>query len=991
MRVGLLSAAAVVGLVPLGGGIADAANQAPSSQGPATVTSNPADQTTKTFSDAGTYTLDLPAGVHGIIVNANGGYGGFGDANSQHQGGDGGAGTNVSAVVPVPNGVTKLTVIVGGHGMSGRGDQSGGFNGGGNGGHGGGGGGGASEVRAPDGSRLVVAGGGGGGGSYGSNEGGAGGNYGHSGGGDGDSGALECHGRGGGGGTTTSGGSPGKGPCIAPNGDGGGWVVGGDGGGNFATKGGGGGGGGYYGGGGGGAGSFGSGAGGGAGSSYVVPVGTYVSMTTASYGVSGVAITYPAPEVPEVTCPSPMPGAMVGHTFAVGCRVTGAPTPGVTLSEGSLPPGMSLVAPTPVSTGDNFSIRGVPTAAGSYPFNLTFTSAPGYDRTVSLTIVVSKAPVRVALGASPPKGGQGQTFVFTATVTPQADVAIAERPSGLVTFLDGDKTIGVDLVNEHGDKSQAILRVTDLSQGNHRIQAVYAGASNFEGGSDALTYPVDKTPTSITLFSSANPVDYGTSLSYVASVSSDGVGVPTGNLYVVADGSAVEQFDGTLVDGHLQGSFPQPLGLGHHSVVATYQGADTFQPSRRVLDQVVNGTGVATTTSVTASTKASQFYDPVTFTATVSSTGGSGSPTGVVRFESPQRLDQIAPVINGTATLTWRSLDVGFHDVTATYAPSGGTFIASMGKLAGGLSVNQAATTTTVTSTENPSLPGQAVTFYAHVASKWGVVDEGRVNLIIHGYVYDWCSGVLNGGIAAFPPDCYQASMLGPGPHIVTAKYVPYFRYLDSSDSVEQVVRTDPLPTVTSVRSSDRTSQFRQPVTFTASVTSMGKAIPTGDVQFAVDDVAVGGPVALSNGMATSQSIADLALGTHKVSASYAGSTALLLDPSEGSLADGQLVTTAPSTITISPSVNPYIKGVTNPPIYTVHVTSNGGYATGQVNFSLGTTEYHGELRAGWITFGGLSSVVEALPVGDTAVNVQYLSDSPAFANSSAHTALGVL
>ncbi|HXA30667.1 MAG TPA: Ig-like domain-containing protein [Acidimicrobiales bacterium] len=984
MRVGLLSAAIVVGLVPLGGGMADAANQSASGQGQAPLASSPADQTTKTFSGAGTYTLDLPADVHGIIVNAAGGFGGTGDSNSQHQGGGGAPGTVVSAVVPVPNGVTKLTVVVGGNGHNGTGDQAGGYNGGGNGGHGGGGGGGATEVRAPDGSRLVVAAGGGGGGSYGSYDGGGGGSYDHSAGGDGNSGAVECHGRGGGGATTTSGGSGGKGPCIAPNGDGGAWLAGGEGGGNVFTKGGGGGGGGYYGGGGGGAGSFGSGAGGGAGSSYVEPAGTHVSMVT-SYGSSGVTIIYPAPEVPDVTCPSPMPGGTVGRTFAVGCRVSGAPTPGVTLSQGSLPPGLSLVAPTPLSTGDNFFIRGVPTAAGTYPFNLTFSSAPGYDRTVSLTIVVSKAPVRVELGASPPKGGQGQTFVFTATVTPQADVAIAERPSGLVTFLDGDKTIGVDLVNEHGGKSQALLRVTDLSQGDHRIQAVYAGASNFAGGSDALTYPVDKTPTSITLFSSANPVDYGASLSYVATVSSGGVGVPTGTLFVVADGSAVEHFGGTLVDGHLQGNFPQPLGLGHHSVVATYQGADTFQPSQRVLDQVVNGTGVATTTSMTASTNAPQYFEPVTFTATVSSSGGSGSATGEVRFVSPQgQLDQSVPVVNGTASLTWSYLDVGFHDVTATYAPSGGTFITSTGKLAGGLSVNRAATTTSVTSSDNPSLPGQAVTFYAHVASQWGAAQEGRANLTIDGHLYDWCSGTLGGGVAAFPPDCYQPSALGPGPHTVSATYLPFTRYLASSGSAQHVVRTDPLPTVTSVRSSDRTSQFRQAVTFTASVTSMGKAIPTGDVQFAVDDVALGGPAPLSNGVATSQSIADLALGTHKVTATYSGSTPLLLAPSDGSLADGQLVAGAPSTTTVSSSVNPYVKDQVYPPTFTVHVTSNGAYATGEVNMSIGSADYHGELRYGYAMFDVPRSVVNALPLGDNYVNVQYLSDSPAFRNSSA-------
>lgn len=139
-----------------------------------------------------------------------------------------------------------------------------------------------------------------------------------------------------------------------------------------------------------------------------------------------------------------------------------------------------------------------------------------------------------------------------------------------------------------------------------------------------------------------------------------------------------------------------------------------------------------------------------------------------------------------------------------------------------------------------------------------------------------------------------------------------------------------------------------------------------------------------------SGSIADLALGTHMVTASYSGSTPLLLAPSNGSLEDGQLVTGAPSTstTTASSSVNPYVKNQTYPPTFTVHVTSNGAYATGQVNLSIGSADYHGELRYGYAMFDVPRSVVNDLPLGDNVVNVQYLSDSPAFRNSSDQTTL---
>jgi hypothetical protein len=208
-------------------------------------------------------------------------------------------------------------------------------------------------------------------------------------------------------------------------------------------------------------------------------------------------------------------------------------------------------------------------------------------------------------------------------------------------------------------------------------------------------------------------------------------------------------------------------------------------------------------------------------------------------------------------------------------------------------------------------------------------------------------------------------------------------RLLASSGSAEHVVRTEALPTVISVRSSDRTSQFRQRVTFIASVASKGKAMPTGDVQFAVDDVALGGPVGLSNGEATSESVADLAVGTHKVTATYSGSTRLLLASNEGSLAGGQLVTDTYTITTLKASDDPYVKRGAYPLTFTVRVSSHGSDVPGNVNLSIGTDDYLGVLRYGSATFTLPRSVADELPLGDNVINAEYLSDSPEFRNSS--------
>jgi Bacterial Ig-like domain (group 3)/Calx-beta domain len=90
----------------------------------------------------------------------------------------------------------------------------------------------------------------------------------------------------------------------------------------------------------------------------------------------------------------------------------------------------------------------------------------------------------------------------------------------------------------------------------------------------------------------------------------------------------------------------------------------------------------ASTTAVSSSVNPSEFGQSVTFTATVTSSGGT--PTGTVQFkDGGSNLGSPQPVTAGVAQLTTSSLASGTHTITAEY--SGDTnFIASTGTLAGG-------------------------------------------------------------------------------------------------------------------------------------------------------------------------------------------------------------------------------------------------------------------------------------------------------------------
>src|SRR2546422_1973861 len=134
------------------------------------------------------------------------------------------------------------------------------------------------------------------------------------------------------------------------------------------------------------------------------------------------------------------------------------------------------------------------------------------------------------------------------------------------------------------------------------------------------------------------------------------------------------------------------------------------------LTQTVNKASTATT--LTSSVNPSVFGQSVTFTATVTVTApGAGSPTGTVNFVDGATnigscsLPAAAPF---SCTFSTSALSVATHSITATYVGDG-NFNTSTSAAVSQV-VNKANTTTTLTSSTNPSVFGQSVTFTRTVA-----------------------------------------------------------------------------------------------------------------------------------------------------------------------------------------------------------------------------------------------------------------------------------
>src|SRR5262249_52931876 len=105
----------------------------------------------------------------------------------------------------------------------------------------------------------------------------------------------------------------------------------------------------------------------------------------------------------------------------------------------------------------------------------------------------------------------------------------------------------------------------------------------------------------------------------------------------------------------------------------------------------------------------------VTFTATVAATApGAGTPTGTVTFRDGATVLGTGTLdAGGVASFAAAALAAGSHSITAAYGGDADFGVSTSAALS--QAVNQAATTTALASSPNPSTYGQLVTLTATV------------------------------------------------------------------------------------------------------------------------------------------------------------------------------------------------------------------------------------------------------------------------------------
>jgi len=163
----------------------------------------------------------------------------------------------------------------------------------------------------------------------------------------------------------------------------------------------------------------------------------------------------------------------------------------------------------------------------------------------------------------------------------------------------------------------------------------------------------------------------------------------------------------------------------------------------------------------------SVFGQPVTFTATVTANSpGAGTPTGTVTFkDGSSALGTGTLNGSGQATFTTSTLAVGSHSITASYGGDANFSGSTSSTLT--QTVRKAGTTTLVSSSANPSVSGQAVTFTATVTAKspGAGTPSGTVTF------KDGSSTLGTGTLDSSGQATFVTSTLAVGSHSITASY----------------------------------------------------------------------------------------------------------------------------------------------------------------------------------------------------------------------------
>lgn len=497
------------------------------------------------------------------------------------------------------------------------------------------------------------------------------------------------------------------------------------------------------------------------------------------------------------------------------------------------------------------------------------------------------------------------TIAFGQTVDVAATVAVAAPGAGVPT---GNITIG-DGGAAAGDSCTIVLpadhcALTPSTPGNKTLTATYvpdaAASRNMQGSSATAVLSIDPATSSVVLGSSANPSMFGQSVTLTAVVTASNPNAGGSVSFSEAGVTLADCAPVPMTSGGVVTCQTSSLAAGPHAIVATYSGdANTPGSSNAAspLQQAVFKASTAVTLTPPAPTV---LGNAVSVSATVAVVApGAGTPTGTITIgDGDSGVGDTCTIHLPATSCSLTPGKVGTKTLTATYTPDASADASFLPSSAtGSLTVGAAATSVDVSSSTEPAVFGQNITFTAKVVSLGLSPSGGVVFMEATGLPIDGCSAaVLDKGFAT----C-QISTLTVGTHSIVAEYQGDANNLASTSTLTQVVNVAATTLSLDAPASLALGQSAM-VTAHLAVTAPGAGTPSGNI--VVSDGSASCTIALP---AANCSLQPTSAGAKTLTATYAGDGNFGASTATAALT----VTTAASGVTLTSTPNPSTVGQT--------------------------------------------------------------------------------
>ena len=286
-------------------------------------------------------------------------------------------------------------------------------------------------------------------------------------------------------------------------------------------------------------------------------------------------------------------------------------------------------------------------------------------------------------------------------------------------------------------------------------------------------------PTVTSLVSSVNPSSYGQLVTFAATVTTRGKGTPTGTVQFLNGTTLLATLK--LKSGTAKYTTAK-LPVGSNVITTVYSGDSNNNGSTSApVNQIVLA---PTTTTLTSSPNPSAYGQAVLFTAAVTSSIGAPPDGETVTFKRGSTVLGTGTLSGGSANFSTSTLGVGTKALRAVYG--GDASFAGSTSVPVSQVIREAASTTTLVSSLNPSKYGQSVTFKATVASQFSGTPTPTGTVVFKHGTKILKIVPLSGGSAS-----YTTSKLATGTHNIIATYNGSSDFTTSSADLMQTVQKE--------------------------------------------------------------------------------------------------------------------------------------------------------------------------------------------------------